>query len=1114
MYQLGNELVFSASDLANHINCPHVTTLNRLCVEGALKKPVQQNSLLKVLQERGQEFEESYLKTLEAEGRLVVKVSQESSNPYAATLAAMKSGVDVIYQARLEKDNWKGWADFLMKVDQPSQLGDWSYEVYDTKLATNTKAATILQLSLYTEIVDAIQGTTPEYMHVQTPEGKSSYRVADYSAYYRFVQRRFLQAVAEKTDTYPDPVTHCDVCIWWEHCNAIRRADDHLRFVAGLGNLHLRELRNNDTPTLQALAELPQPIPFKPSRGAVQTYDRLREQARLQLEVRNTKRPVYQLLPREEEKGLFLLPEPDADDVFLDLEGDPMVLPSGREYIFGWYHKDEYHIIWAEDEAAEKAGFEQFIDTVMTLLDASPNMHIYHFGAYEVSAFKRLMCRYGTRIEQMDQLLRAKKYIDLHTVVKQSLQAGVEKYSLKDLEKYHGFTREADLRTVAPLKAGYEFLLQTNRAAEATKEMKDVIQQYNADDCISTKHLFDWLLKIRADLRAAGEDIPPPDPKSGEPGKRVTAHQQMIKPIFDGLMEGLPVENRTVDQQVKYLLANMLDWYGREDKHMYWEKFRLEGCSMEELLDEPSAISYLEYTGERDVDKSYVLDVYNYPVQECDLRVGDGLNFINLPQKATIHSIDRISRRITIKKPGSQESIHPLAVYRFKEFDKVSKIASIVNLAIVALEEGLDYQNLKCAFDLLRRRPPDIIAPLENDTDNLDRWIEWALKLNNSVLPIQGPPGTGKTYTASRIIVALVEQGKRVGITALSHKVIAGLMEGVYNAAQEKNISIDMLQKPDTGNTEKNGKWDKLSDYEAIKKKLSSYQVIGGTPNFWTHNYLQESIDYLFVDEAGQLSLVDTLVCCFATKNLILLGDPQQLKQPQQGVHPDGVDVSSLEHILGDAKTIQQEQGIFLSTTRRMHPNICAFDGEMFYEGRLSALPELAFQEVSGNFRYSGAGMIFHPVPHTGNTNFSVEEVCEVYKLIQELVKGDVFWTDALGASRVLMEKDIKVIAPYNLQVSELKEILGNIEVGTVDKFQGQEAPVIIYSMTTSTPEDAPRGMEFLYSPNRFNVAVSRAKGLFILVGSPALFEPSCTSPEQIKLANPFCRFLEVSRKT
>jgi uncharacterized protein len=281
----------------------------------------------------------------------------------------------------------------------------------------------------------------------------------------------------------------------------------------------------------------------------------------------------------------------------------------------------------------------------------------------------------------------------------------------------------------------------------------------------------------------------------------------------------------------------------------------------------------------------------------------------------------------------------------------------------------------------------------------------------------------------------------------------------------------------------------------------------------WARAEFHHSVDTLFVDEAGQLSLIDVLALSHATRNLVLLGDPQQLKQPMKGKQPEGTEVSALEHILGDHNTISAEQGVFLDRTWRLHPAICNYISELFYESRLIPVESLEHQKLDGNTKYQGAGIFYETVDHEGNKNSSVEEVQKIKEIVDELLNGTVFWTNRQSERQLLTENDILIIAPYNAQVKDLKNVLPDIRIGTVDKFQGQEAPVVIFSMATSSPEDAPRGMEFLYSLNRLNVAVSRAKAVFIMVASPKLFEPDCKSPRQMKLANALCRLNEMANQ-
>lgn len=392
--------------------------------------------------------------------------------------------------------------------------------------------------------------------------------------------------------------------------------------------------------------------------------------------------------------------------------------------------------------------------------------------------------------------------------------------------------------------------------------------------------------------------------------------------------------------------------------------------------------------------------------------------------------------------------------------------------------------------------------------------MAWVQALENGTLPIQGPPGSGKSHTAAEMILALIQSGKKVGITALSHKVITELMQKVVKAANESGIPVQCLRKVTTLSEKQDSQIMEELKNENVLSALNNgaIKIFGGTPWLWAREEMANNVDVLFVDEAGQLSLIDTIVVSQAAANLVLLGDPQQLKQPQQGSHPEGTEVSALEHILNGQKTLLPERGIFLDVTWRLHPQVCSFVSELFYESRLVSKPDLVNQQLDGKTRFSGAGLWFEAVEHDGNQSSSREEVEVVSKIIEELVKGDVFYTNNSGVRKILGVDDIKVIAPYNAQVHLLSLSLpGGVQVGTVDKFQGQEAPVVIFSMATSSLENAPRGMEFLYSSNRLNVAASRAKSSFILVCNPRLFEPNCKSVEQMKLANAFCRFLEMS---
>ncbi|MGE4068961.1 MAG: DEAD/DEAH box helicase, partial [Vicinamibacterales bacterium] len=272
----------------------------------------------------------------------------------------------------------------------------------------------------------------------------------------------------------------------------------------------------------------------------------------------------------------------------------------------------------------------------------------------------------------------------------------------------------------------------------------------------------------------------------------------------------------------------------------------------------------------------------------------------------------------------------------------------------------------------------------------------------------------------------------------------------------------------------------------------------------------------LFVDEAGQMSLANALAVSPAAGSLVLLGDPQQLEQPQKGSHPDGVDVSALQHVIGSEKTMSPKRGIFMDRTWRLAPRICDFTSELFYEGQLQPKPGLERQRLSGVGDLDGAGLWWLAVEHDGNRNWSAEEIDAVDRLVGQLLAPGGTWVDEHENQRPLTAADLRIVAPFNAQVNRLAERLAGlgVPVGTVDKFQGQTCAVVIYSMATSRPEDAPRGMEFLYSLNRLNVATSRARCAAIVVASSRLLEPECRTPRQMQLANAMCRFREMANRS
>jgi superfamily I DNA and/or RNA helicase len=448
---------------------------------------------------------------------------------------------------------------------------------------------------------------------------------------------------------------------------------------------------------------------------------------------------------------------------------------------------------------------------------------------------------------------------------------------------------------------------------------------------------------------------------------------------------------------------------------------------------------------------------------------------------------------------------------------------SLVRLGEWVADHGIrGIGSFQAARDLLlRERPRALRTALESLVGEDGHLTQAAKSLvlslaeEVSVLPIQGPPGTGKTFTGARMIVELVKQGRRVGITAVSHKVIGNLLREVCSTAAERGVRLSAVQKANVEDQYQHTTVTQATDNQAVLNALTSGAalVAAGTVWLWARDEMAHSVDVLFVDEAGQMSLANVLAISQAATSVVLLGDPQQLEQPQCGVHPPGADVSALGHLLKGHATIRADHGLFLTETRRLHPDVCAFTSALFYDGRLVSRPENERQRLNTRGALDGTGLRFVPSEHVGNQNESPEEVERVASLVRELLQGGTTWTDKKGKTHPLNLENILIVAPYNAQVSALAERCPvGARVGTVDKFQGQEAPLIFYSMATSTPEDAPRGMEFLYSLNRLNVAISRARCVAVIVASPALFQVQCKTPRQIELANAFCRFLEMAQ--
>jgi uncharacterized protein len=1086
-----------------------------------------------VLRERGLAHENAYVERLQSQELMIcdLRATDDETHAFRRTVEAMHVGVDVLVQAVLEQDPWFGKADVLRKVPQASNLGGWSYEVYDCKLALETKATTILQLSLYSELVAAIQGVAAELMHVVIPNRDfepETYRLLDYAAYYRYVKDRLKRSVESDNGditTYPEPTAHCDVCRWWAECDKRRRRDDHLSLVAGISRLQGRQLSEWDVNTVAALSVLPIPLRNRPERGSPDGYVRIREQARVQIAGRATRAPVHEIFPLSDEHGFCLLPEPSPGDVFFDLESDPFVENGGREFLFGVAFSEAsgkigYECRWALTPETEKAAFEWFVDFVMARWSQHTDMHVYHFSGYEPGALKRLMGRYATREEELDRILRGRRMVDVHTVLKRSMRASVEEYSLKALEPFYDFTREMPLDQARTAMRTLQHSLELGKRADITAEVQRVVQTYNADDCISTLQLRNWLERERSKACEINKtEIPRPTNSDGTAPEKVNVRQTRTEALAKALRGGVPDDpaERTAEQAAKWLLSNLLDWHRRESKADYWDFYRLGDLSDEDLLYERSGVGGLSFVERLGVERQIPLDRYRYEKQDTEVRAGEKL-CAKGQTIGTVIAIDLIAHTLDIKKTKKTADIHPRAVY----INGIGPDTAVLADALYRLGTWLNSHPVdgageyRTARDVLLRQPPrliqsfpSLILPNESTVDAAKRI---GLNLDRSVLAIQGPPGAGKTYTGLHMILELIRQGKKVGVTGPSHKVILNLLQETIDTGNKEGLpNLQCVQKVTEKGEELPGIAQTKEPAGPLAALQTGTQLAAGTVWLWAQEDYFEAVDVLFIDEAGQMSLANVLAVSQAAKSIVLLGDPQQLEQPLRGSHPEGAGTSALEHLLDGAKTMPPTKGLFLEKTWRMHPSLCAFTSELFYEGRLQSHPDMQNQKLSGHPWLGETGLWYLPVSHDGNQNSSPEEVEAVARLVAGLLQPGITWTNSNNETRPITVDDILIVAPYNAQVSDLVTRLPNTRVGTVDKFQGQQAPIVIYSLTTSSPEDAPRGMEFLYSLNRLNVATSRAQGMAIIVASPLLLQPECKTPHQMQLANALCRYAEMA---
>ncbi len=1048
-----------------------------------------------MLQRHGDEHEIKYLQQLEAEGKEVIRIETESASfeeSLQATRDALRAGPDIIFQGALGDGMWGGYADFLERVPAPSDLGSFSYEVADTKLKRKPAPGHVLQLALYSDLLAEAQGRMPESAHVQLGTGERvSFRLSEYSEYARLARNRLKDFVQNPPQTRPVPCSLCDLCRWRERCGSEWKEADSLYLTAGITKSQVGKLEAAGVETMAALAG---------HKGRVRnlagpTLEKLQIQARLQ-HARKTGEPTFELHPPHPEKGFARMPHPDSGDLFYDIEGDPFYSEAGSEgleYLHGVWDGEQFTALWAHDLAQEKKTLASLFDLFAERLRRYPNAHVYHYAAYEITALRNLAMRHGIGEARLDQWLREERFVDLFAVVRNGVFASEPSYSLKDLEAFYDMPREGEVKTAGGSIVAYEKWRETGDPGILAE-----LEDYNRIDCISTEKLRNWLLEIRP----AG---PWPElyrdetvQSAGEPPENWALLRLLNA-------SGLPEERRR-------MLYDLGVFHWRERKPQTWSVFDSAAKNFEDLCDDMECLAGLEAIGEQGFQQISFVREYRYPPQETKLREGDRSQFAQdgyfIPVE--IVQLNRRRRAILLKMnpyPGSKlpDRLDLLPNFAWN----AGKIAEAIR-RVVADQCG---PRANCAAEeLLSRNPPRFHGssplPLGEDADTLDGLIAAVRALDRSVLPVQGPPGTGKTYAAARAILALVRDGKRVAVSSNSHAAISNVLMGCVEALRTDSVG---LAPDDIYIAHKISQSTQLPD-EARKaiacvtrnnhRAIRSADIVGGTAWLFSRDELGKTFDYLFVDEAGQVSLANLVAMSNAARNLVLIGDPRQLPQIVQGAHPHPANLSCLDWMLGEGQNVDPARGVFLPETWRMHPDLCAYISSQFYEDRLASHPSTARQSVEApRLPRSGAWRV--SVAHEGRAQICPEETEAIRDAIERLLDG--VWTDGDGNSRPVGERDVIVVAPYNAQVNALSDALPGIRVGTVDKFQGQEAPIALVSMTASSSEETSRGLNFLLSRERLNVAVSRGKGLSLVFASPRLLNTNCATVEQMRLVNALC---------
>lgn len=1170
MYKLSQSTyVYSPSDLILFMSSPFASWMERLKTDHPERVehiPRDQDAMLGLLAEKGNVHESEYLNRLiEKYGQAnIAIIERNNETAKQKTMEAMAHGYEVIFQAYLERDDFKGYSDFLIKRPGKSNLGDYYYEAWDTKLSKTTRPYFIVQLCCYSWMLQSIQGRLPEEVVVVLGNKvEDRMRIAPYFAYFENLKKQFLQAQHEfsvEPSNMPDPTYSNEYGVWGTYAKQLMQQSDSLSIVANIRKSQIKKLSDVGVKTLTQLAKTD--VSYVKGISS-DTLLKLRAQAAIQLESRGLEKPKFKVLTAALGKGLSGLPPASSHDIFFDIEGHPL-MDGGLEYLWGVSYHDSnaaqgkhyaFKDWWAHDAEQEKLAFEGFIDWAYGRWQLDPNMHIYHYASYEITAIKKISNRYNTRLETVSALLEAGVFIDLYRVVQNGLLIGEPKYSIKNVEHLYREKRTTEVANGGDSVVFYEkwreaggaddWSTQANgyqlwrhhpeefdwRAWHVLKEIRD----YNIDDCESTLELVDWLRQLQNESHIAYIPLSKEllveaaeterSASNKEKREALQARQQKIINAFEN------------DQSLKedphaQLLISLLHFYAREKKPQTWAYFERLEKNDEELSDDETVVSDIKLTNHQvEGERIHCIATYSLdqPLRRDKIKTATIKNTNIKASKISFEELDVHTGQVSFEIKLGYEAALQQTPLTLLGAEGVISTEGLENELCRVTEAYFETRQLpkvlETIFQQANPRYLNGIAALPvnrhlypNNDDYLLAITKAVSDLDESCLCIQGPPGSGKTTTAKHVIKDLISKGKRIGIMSNSHDAILNLLAPLA----EELPSVPMVKiggqdgpKGFEANYPKETypgfKYRKAMEFTQ-SQPFESFVVIGATVYQFAKEITHANpLDYLFVDEASQVALANLVVASSAAKNIILMGDQMQLEQPIQAAHPGDAGMSALDFMLKGHAVIPEDKGIFLERTYRMHQDVCAPLSEVVYEGKLQADEANLHQAVVINqprliTQQNGILPIY--VPHEGNTQSSEEEVEKIKAILAELKTGN--FIDKAGEAHPIQDKDILIVAPYNMQVNLLKEKLGTTyQIGTIDKFQGQEAAVVIISMAVSDVADSPRGLDFIFNKNRLNVAISRAKALAIVVANEGLNDCAVTSLAQMEKVGLYCKLIQ-----